>query len=68
MPDTAFLLLGLLFSSIGIGYLVYGRRQNNKMALLCGLGLLVYPYFMSSLVALVGVGVGLMVLPRFVKL
>lgn len=39
---------GLIFGSIGMGYMVYGRKQANFMALLAGVGLCVFPYFTNS--------------------
>jgi hypothetical protein len=66
--DTSLLLWGLLFSSIGIGYFIYGRKQNNKIVLYCGLGLMVYPYFVGSVLWIILIGVGLILLPRFLKI
>lgn len=68
MPNTALLLWGVLFSSIGVGYAVYGRRQKNKVVFYCGVALIVYPYFISQLVALIAIGCGLILAPRFIKL
>ncbi|HCM32392.1 MAG TPA: amino acid transport protein, partial [Acinetobacter radioresistens] len=31
------LLLGVLFSSIGLGYFLYGRKQSMTVPLVCGL-------------------------------
>jgi len=66
--NTATLLWGLVFGSIGIGYCIYGRKQDNKMAFLAGLGLLFYPYFVSGAWLLVLIGVGLMAIPFVIKL
>lgn len=65
--DTSLLLWGVLFSSIGIGYFIYGRKQANKIALYSGLGLMIYPYFVSSVTTMILMGVGLILLPRFLK-
>lgn len=62
------LFLGLLFSSIGFGYFIYGRKQANVMAKYSGIALMVYPYFITGSVAIVIVGVVLMALPKFVEL
>jgi hypothetical protein len=66
--DTSLLLWGLLFSSIGIGYFVYGRKQNNKIALYSGLGLMIYPYFVNSVLGIILIGIALILLPRFLKI
>ena len=66
--NTSSLLLGLLFSSIGLGFFIYGRRQKVAMPLLCGLALMVYPYFISSNALLIAIGVALMAIPYFVRI
>ncbi len=67
MGSESTIFLHIVFGSIGMGYLVYGRRQKQIMALLSGIGLVVCPYFVSSLVLLVIIGVGLSALPYFVR-
>jgi hypothetical protein len=56
-------LLTLLIGSIGLGYLVFGRKQSNAVALACGVLLMVVPYAISNLPALLVVAVGLVGLP-----
>ena len=68
MTDTASLLWGLLFGSIGLGYFIYGKKQNHTVALLSGIGLMVYPYFVTNAYALVLIGLALMAVPYFVRL
>ena len=68
MASTSVLLWSVLFASIGVGYLTYGRKQNHKMASICGIGLLIYPYFFSSALLIVIVGLLIMSLPYVVKL
>jgi len=68
VENTGFLLWGLLFSSVGIGYLIYGRRQQQRVAFYTGIVLMVYPYFMDSSVQLIVVGVLLLLVPRFLKI
>lgn len=58
---------GLLFGSIGLGFLVYGRRQRAVVPLLCGVALIVYPYFVSSTILLVAIGAALVALPFFFR-
>jgi hypothetical protein len=68
MGSTATILWSLVFGSIGLGYFIYGRRQDNKVALLAGLALMSYTYFVDGTLALVAVGCALMALPYFFKL
>ena len=63
--DTSSLLLGLVFSAIGAGFFMYGRKQKRPIPLLCGVALMVYPYFISSNLLLVTIGVALMAIPYF---
>ena len=63
---TSSLLFAMLFGSIGLGYFIYGKKQQRFAALLAGLALIVYPYFVSNTYALVVTGMGLMAIPYFV--
>jgi hypothetical protein len=66
--NTSSLLWGLLFGSIGLGFFMYGRKQRAVVPLVCGLGLMVFPYFVTNTVLLVLIGVALMTIPYFLKL
>ena len=66
--NLAPLLWGVLFSSIGLGYFIYGKRQGAPIALVCGIGLMVFPYFVSNSWAMVLVGAALMAVPYFIRL
>lgn len=66
--DTSLLLWGLLFSSIGLGFFIYGRKQRKVVPLACGVALMVVPYFISSNLVLVLVGIALSAVPYFVRL
>jgi len=65
--ETSSLLWGLLFGSIGLGFFIYGKRQKAVVPLLCGLVLMVFPYFISNTILLVAIGVGLVALPYFLR-
>jgi hypothetical protein len=68
MPmDMTYLFLVLLFSSAGIAFFMYGKKQAALVPLLCGLSLMIYPYFVSSTLPLIGIGVVLAAIPFFVK-
>jgi len=57
------LFLGLLFGAVGGVYLALGRRNHDATWLITGFALLVYPYFFSSAVMIVVVGVLLAAVP-----
>ncbi|MGA7802679.1 MAG: amino acid transport protein [Gammaproteobacteria bacterium] len=65
--NTSSLLLSLLFSSIGLGYFTYGKRQQRFGSMLAGAGLCVYTYFVSGVLLTVGIGVAFMALPFFIS-
>lgn len=66
--DVAQLLWIVLFSSIGLGFFVYGRKQWKIVPMSCGLVLMIYPYFLSSKALLVAVGVLLTAIPYFIRM
>lgn len=68
MFDTWTLILGLIFSSIGIGYFIYGKKQANIVVRYSGIALMIYPYFIENKFAVLGVGIVLMALPKFFEL
>ncbi|MEO7065718.1 MAG: hypothetical protein ABI114_02310 [Rhodanobacter sp.] len=65
--NTATLLWGVLFGSIGFGFFLYGKKQRAIVPLVCGLVLMVFPYFISSAVWLVIVGILLIATPYFFR-
>jgi len=65
--NTSLLLWSLLFSSVGLGFFMYGKKQKAVVPLFSGLGLMIYPYFVSNTILLVSIGAALIVLPYFVR-
>ena len=66
--NTTELLWSLLFSSAGLGFFLYGKKQQAVVPLFCGLALMIYPYFVSNTILLVAIGVALIALPYFVRI
>ena len=54
--DGTRLLLSSLFSLVGMAVCVYGRRQRLIIPTILGIALTMYPYFVDSTLALVGIG------------
>ena len=50
-----------------MGYFIYGRKQRAVVPLVCGLALMVIPYFVSSSALLAAVGAVLAGVPYFVR-
>lgn len=67
METESLLLWGLLFGSIGLGYFIYGRQQEKLVPKYSGIALIVFPYFVPNVYWLVGIGVGLLALPYFLR-
>ena len=65
--NTSSLLWGLLFGSIGLAFFIYGKKQRAVVPLICGLALMIFPYFISSTFLLVILGVVLVALPYFLR-
>jgi hypothetical protein len=66
--NTTQLLLGVLFSSIGLGYFIYGKKQKVIVPLVCGLILMIFPYFVEATALLLTFGTALSILPYFIRL
>jgi hypothetical protein len=50
-----------------MGFAVYGKKQRAPIPLVCGLALMIYPYFVPNTLALVAIGVVLIALPYFFR-
>ncbi|MCY0963821.1 hypothetical protein [Parathalassolituus penaei] len=62
------MLVGLVFSSIGFGYFIYGKRQQQPVYRYSGLALMLYPYAVTSMLPLVLIGCALLAIPRFIRM
>ena len=62
------LLLGVILSSIGLGYFLYGKKQKMTVPLVAGLVLMVFPYFIEHNFLLSGTGIVLSIIPYFLRL
>ncbi|MGB5132919.1 MAG: hypothetical protein WBO00_09910 [Steroidobacteraceae bacterium] len=65
--DAARLLWIVLFSSIGLGLFLYGKKQWKVVPLTCGLALMIYPYFVSGKLPLIAAGAALTAIPYFIR-
>ena len=59
--DATWLFLSLIPSGIGFVLFVYGKKQERWPHLVTGLALMVYPYFATTVLSLIGVGAALCV-------
>ena len=65
---TSILLLGVLFGTVGVGYVMYARKQKAPLPLVCGVALMVMPYFLSNALVLFLLCAVVAVLPWVVRL
>ena len=65
--STSSILWALLFGSIGSGFFIYGKKQQEGVPLVCGLALIILPYFVSNTLVLVLLGITLIAVPYFVR-
>ncbi|NUG12251.1 amino acid transport protein [Acinetobacter seifertii] len=65
--NTTQLFLGVIFSSIGLGYFLYGKKQKMTVPFTVGLVLMIFPYFIESNVLLSSIGTLLSVIPYFLS-
>ena len=61
--DTTSLTLSMIWGSLGAGYFIYGKRQSKAVFLLCGIGLCVFPMFVSGNTLSLILGLGMTIAP-----
>ena len=66
--NESWLIWGMLFGSIGLGFFVYGKKQRAVVPLVCGLALMIFPYFVSNTALLVVIGAVLIAVPYFFRI
>ena len=57
----------MLFGAIGMGYLVYAKAQRSGRALLAGVALCAFPYFVSNVWLMFLIGAAITVLPYLLR-
>lgn len=67
MGNTAQIFWGVIFGGIGAGYFIYGKKQHQIVAMISGIALCFYSYFITNAVLIILVGIVLMALPFFIK-
>ena len=66
--STATLLWGLLFGSFGMGFFVYGKKQQRLIPLVCGVILMILPYLVANTILLALGGLVLIAVPFLVRI
>lgn len=65
--NSTSLVWGVVFGAIGFSYFLYGRKQRRGVPFGCGIGLMVFPYFISNTAMLVIIGAALIAAPYFFR-
>ena len=58
--DPSFLFASLIWGSIGVGYFVYGKKQQSIVALIGGVLMVTASYFVGSALLMSVICLGLM--------
>ena len=61
------LFSAVLFSDIGFGYFMYGRKQRRVVPFVSGIGLCAIPYLTDSNLLLIGAGAVLLAAPLLIR-
>lgn len=65
--DFNSLMASFAFGMVGMGMFMYGKKSGRLVPLGAGIALMVVPYFIPNLIALVAVCVALMAAPWVVR-
>jgi hypothetical protein len=61
------LIVGFIAGVFGVAYFMYGKKQAKLSAMICGVLLCVYPYFVENVWVEIAVGALLLAVPFFVE-
>ncbi|MFL5417199.1 MAG: hypothetical protein ACJ79M_19620 [Myxococcales bacterium] len=59
--DPTALLVSVLISALGVGFFLYGKKQQRAPQLVAGIALMGYTYFVSSVAVMVAVAAAILV-------
>ena len=60
------LLVGMIAGAFGVGYFIYGKKQQKLVPMLSGVLLCIYPYFTDNVWLLIAIGAALLAAPFFI--
>jgi CHASE2 domain-containing sensor protein len=66
--SLSWIIVAGLFGIIGMAYFMYGKKSLRYVFLICGIVLMVYPYFVTRTLYMVIVGVVVSAVPFVVKI
>jgi hypothetical protein len=62
------MILAMLWGALGTGYFIYGKKVAKAGFLVCGIGLVVFPMFVSNVLYSAVAGVLLSIIPFKVEI
>ncbi|MDD4152040.1 MAG: hypothetical protein PHR68_05475 [Candidatus Gracilibacteria bacterium] len=65
--DTNLLYARMIFGAFGLGYFTYGKKNNKVVALLSGIILMAYPYFVTNIYYVIAIGIFFVILPFIIR-
>ena len=61
--DPTYLMLSLLFSALGMGLFLFGKKAQRMPHLMAGVALMTCPYFITNAIAMVSICMVLAIVP-----
>lgn len=68
VPRMNSFIAAVFLGIVGTGYVMYGRKAHNPIALVAGVLLCIFPYFVDGFVWTLAIGGVLLALPFFVSI
>jgi hypothetical protein len=61
--DVNYLLLSMIYSTVGLGMFIYGKKAVRMVPLIAGLALMIIPFFLTNLLWMTIASAALMASP-----
>ncbi len=58
--DANAILASIMIGTVGLGVFIYGKRQSRLPQMIAGVVLMAYPYFVSNVLLMAGIAMGLL--------
>ena len=61
--DGTSMFMTMIWGAIGTGYFIFGKKQSRFTFLICGVGLMVFPFFVSDFMVSMILGLAMTLAP-----
>ena len=65
--DFTSLMFSMVFGTVGMGFLMYGKKMGEMIPVGVGLALMICPYFITNVAVLLVVCAALMAIPFYLR-